>query len=106
MTSSRKFISIATAHTQAEVIRIRMLLDRAQVPYQTKGETFQSIYPLAGISTFAVDFLIPAELEQQARESLEAVFEIETDLPESCPACGTRTVRGRMDCAECGLFLG
>lgn len=106
MATRRRFVSIARAHSQTEGIRIRMLLDRTQIPYQVRGELLHSM-GLAGASALGpMDFLVSEELQEAAEGALEELFGIHTDeFPSHCPACNAPTQRERLECPACGLYL-
>ena len=105
MSRSPKFVSIARAHDQTEAIRIRLLLDRTQIPYQVKGELLHSLW-IAGTSALGpMEFLVPSELREQAEEALKSLFDLNTDIPEECPACSAKTQPGKLECPSCGLYL-
>lgn len=106
MSRSQKFVSIARAHDQTEAIRIRLLLDRTQIPYQVKGEMLHSLW-IAGTSALGpMEFLVPSELKDQAEAALEDLFDLHPeDIPAICPACNSKTQAGKLECPSCGLFL-
>ena len=105
---SAEYYPIASASSQSEAIRVRMLLDRLCLPYHLLGENIYSIYGAAA-AVFAgpMQFLIPQELKDQAEERLLELFSIDPQkLPTQCPACDAFVPRGNCDCPNCGLFLG
>ena len=106
MAGSPKFVSIAQAHDQNEAIRIRLILDRTRIPYQVKGELLHSLW-LAGTSALGpMEFLVPTELKKEAEEALLDLFDLHPeDIPANCPACGSKTEPGKLECPSCGLFL-
>lgn len=107
MKPRQRFVTIATAHDQTEVIRLRMLLDRTQVPYRVKGETLHAVYGFLGGAAFGpMEFLVPAEMEEEAVAALGELFELHSDdLPSNCPACSHPVHPGDLDCKDCGLSL-
>jgi|GEM_PF-3381726 len=107
MATRTRFVSIARAHSQTEGIRIRMLLDRTQIPYQVRGEMLHAM-GFAGASALGpMDFLVPHELKEAAEGALEELFDVHADeIPEECPACNTKTQRDKLECPSCGLYLG
>lgn len=98
------FVSIARAHDQTEAIRIKMLLNRADIPYTVRGERMHTLYggPVLG----PVEFLVNSEYYAQAEAEILALFDVNLDIPEHCPACQTKIVGKTLDCPACGLFLG
>ncbi|MEM0996925.1 MAG: hypothetical protein AAGN35_07595 [Bacteroidota bacterium] len=107
VSSNDAFIPIAVAHDQSEAIRIRLLLNRARIPYRVIGEHMHNVYGLAGSTLFGpMKFVIPAELREQAERELQNLFDVNLDLPETCPACDSSIPEGVVDCPACGLFLG
>lgn len=99
------WIPIATAHDQMQAINLELLLNRVGIPFRIKGEFLHQLYGMAGNQLFGPkEFLIPQHLEASALEALDHVFEV-GELPAHCPACDARTIRGKMDCPECGLSL-
>jgi hypothetical protein len=102
-----EFVSIAKAHDQSEAIRIKLLLNRADIPYRIIGEHMHTIYGMAGASLFGpMEFIIPAEMREFAEAELQNLFDVNTDLPDQCPACDTPILGVIVDCPACGLFLG
>lgn len=105
--AANEFISIAKAHDQAEAIRIKLLLNRACIPYRIIGEHMHHVYGLAGAALFGpMEFIIPSHLRESAELELQNLFDVNTDLPDQCPACDSQIVGVAVDCPECGLFLG
>lgn len=99
------WVPIATAQDQMQAINTELLLNRVGIPFRIKGEFLHQLYGLAGTQLFGPkEFLIPQHLESAALEALDQVFEV-GELPAHCPACDAATVRGRLDCVECGLTL-
>lgn len=99
---------IAIAHDSNEAIRIKLLLNRASIPYTVRNEQLFNIYGAAGALIFGpMRFMIPSELKAEAEAALQDVYEIDpASLPERCPACNAPTLRTQLDCPSCGLFLG
>jgi hypothetical protein len=99
---------IASARNVGESIRIQMLLDRARLPYQMRGDNLFGIYGDAAIAfSGPMEFFIPVALKELAEESLLDLFDVHvSNLPSQCPACDTHVPRGDVDCPSCGLFLG
>lgn len=102
-----EFVSIAKAHDQSEAIRIQLLLNRACIPYRIIGEHMHHIYGIAGAALFGpMEFIIPSHLRESAEAELQNLFDINTELPDQCPACDSEIVGVAVDCPACGLFLG
>ena len=101
------FVTLAKAHNQTEAIQVRILLDRLQIPYRETNHFMTVVYGIASPILFGpIEFLIPAALEEKAKEAMAELFEVKHDeLPDTCPACGTPTVVARLDCPGCGLHL-
>ena len=86
---------------------MKMLLDRANIPYHVRGEQLHNIYGIAGTPALGpMEFLIPEELQEKVEALLQELFDIDPELPERCPACDAATRKGQFDCPSCGLFLG
>jgi hypothetical protein len=107
-TPSTQYFPIASACNQSEAIRIRMLLDRVCVPYRERYANLYSLYgDAAAVFAGPMQFLIPAELKEQAEERIMDLFTIDPqNLPSQCPACESKVPQGACDCPNCGLFLG
>jgi hypothetical protein len=106
--SPAEYFPIAQAHNQVEAIRIQMLLDRARLPYQMRGDKLFWIYGNIAVALAGpMEFLIPKEMKEQAEERLLDLFTVDPqNLPHQCPACDTPVPTGTCDCLGCGLFLG
>ncbi len=106
MLKSHKLVPIAIAHDQVEAIRIKLLLDRIQIPYTVKGEFLHSLVIAAPSALGPMEFLISSDLYDQAKDSLEELFDIRPEeISQFCPACDTKTHPGNLECLSCGLFL-
>lgn len=106
MPKFQKLVSIATAHDQLEAIRIKMLLDRTQIPYTVRGELLHSLVIAAPSALGPMEFLVSSELHDQAKAALEELFDIRPEaIPKTCPACDSKTEPGKLECPSCGLFL-
>ena len=101
--SKPRFVSIASAHDQTEAIRIKMLLNRAEIPYTVRGERMHVLY---GPALGPVEFLVTAEFFSGAESEILALFDVNMDVPAACPACNTLIEGKILDCPACGLFLG
>ena len=107
VSSENVFVPIARAHDQAEAIRIKLLLNRARIPYRVIGENMHNVYGLAGAALFGpMEFVIPANLREVAERELQNLFDVNVDPPEVCPACESSIEGPVVDCPHCGLFLG
>ena len=68
---------IATAANETEAIRMRILLDRTQIPYVVHGEHLHSLYGIAGSSLFGpMEFKVPEDLVVEATAALSSIFPI------------------------------
>ncbi len=86
----------------ADAMRLRILLDRADIPYTTFNE-LNFLMTAQG----PIQFFVPEIFFKEALAQLDAAFEVDMDnVPDHCPACHTETMPGRADCVACGLFLG
>lgn len=106
---SYRFVSIGSANNMTESIRIKMMLDRARIPYRVRNEQIHTIYGMGPINPAfgPLEFEVPQDLYADAIEALDAVFQVNLDdLPEKCPACDAATNPASADCPSCGLFLG
>ena len=101
-----RYVVIATAANETEAIRMRILLDRTQIPYVVQGEHLHSLYGIAGSSLFGpMEFKVPEGLAKEATAALDEIFEVRGEIPDTCPACGSPTVRHKLECPACGLYL-
>lgn len=103
-----RFVKFAEANTLTESINLKLLLDRARIPYRVMNETLCNWIPgHMGQPLFGpVEFQVPENFIEQAKQSIEELFLIHSDeIPEVCPACETKVSRGRLECDGCGLFL-
>ncbi len=102
------FVTIAEAHSEVESIKLKMLLDRTGIPYFVRGDQLHSVMgDIYGATAFGPrQFVVPERYQQQVEEMLQELFEVTVELPSHCPACGTRTQPDRLECPECGLYLG
>ena len=103
---SVQFSIIARAYNEGEAIRIRMMLDRAKVPYVVWGENMHMTRGFATPAFEPTTFVVDSRYVDQAQEALEEVHHVNLDLPEHCPACDAKTERGKLECPNCGLYLG
>ena len=110
--SNIHFVKFVVAENSTMAIKIRLLLDRAKVPYMVKNENVQHLFGGGAIGGFnpvtgPMEFHVPEHLIAQAQEAMQEIFDIHyDDLPDNCPACDTHIPEGKVDCPSCGLFLG
>lgn len=101
------FVTIAQAYSEGETIQLKMLFDRTGMPYFTRGEQLSSTLGyFYGPAIGPVEFLVPTRFQREAEELLQDAFEVSKELPKNCPACDTPTTPDKLECQECGLFLG
>jgi hypothetical protein len=107
--TQKRFVRFATTQSLTETINMRLLLDRAQIPYRVVNETLGSyvLGNLCGVPVFgAVEFHIPGELEEIAQTRIKELYSLDANtIPDVCPACEAATVKGVFDCPDCGLTL-
>jgi hypothetical protein len=97
-----KLIKLTDALMPADAMRLRIILDRANIPYHCFNELNFLVTAQGPIQFFVPDIFL-----DDALAKLETAFEVQLDnLPDFCPACGTETLGGIADCPACGLFLG
>lgn len=98
-----KSVKLYTAYFRTEAIKIRLLFDRAGIPYITRNEM---AFDFIGYPTSPMEFHVSEQMYELAQQRLEEMFAIEMEaLPEACPACDTPTQKGSPDCPSCGLYL-
>lgn len=103
-----RFVKFAQADSLTELINLKLLLDRARISYRVVNENLCNYItgPMGRPLFGAVEILVPENLIEQAKQSIEELFIIHADnIPEICPACETKVTPGKLECEGCGLFL-
>jgi len=102
----RAFVTIASANNFTEATNIKILLNRASIPYRVLNELNNlALGTVINYNIAPITFLVPSHLQQDALEALEYVFDVNTEeIPEICPACESPT-QGKLECPGCGLTL-
>lgn len=97
-----RFVDFYHAGDLQEAMRLKLLFDRAGLPYMVNHElTFTHVIP------GNIRFKIQEKHLEWAVEALESAFSVSgAPIPEICPACQSHTNPLALDCPECGLFLG
>lgn len=97
-----KLVKLTDAPSPDTALRLRIMLDRANIPYTTFNE-LNYLMTAQG----PIQFFVPEIFLNDALAKIENAFEVQIDdLPSHCPACGAETIPGNVDCPSCGLFLG
>lgn len=106
------FVKFIVAESSTQAIKMRLLLDRAKIPYMVKNENLQNLFGAGALGAFnpvtgPIEFHVPEHFVKAAHEAMAEIFDIHyDDLPENCPACQAYIPEGKVDCPGCGLFLG
>ncbi|MFK7969659.1 MAG: hypothetical protein AB8F95_04790 [Bacteroidia bacterium] len=98
----RRFVDFIKAANAQEALRLKMLFDRAGIPYLVHDELVSThVIPVP------IRFKVPEDQLALAHKQLEAAFDVSAEnIPERCPACDSKTDPSSLDCPDCGLFLG
>lgn len=101
-------MKFATVHSLSESINLKLLLDRAQIPFWVANETL-GLYTLVNASGTSmlgpIEFYVPGHLVQEAQDRIKELFSVEPHhLPDACPACEA-PAKGHLECPGCGLSL-
>jgi hypothetical protein len=104
-----RFVTFLRTQSLIEAEMKKAWLQEAGIPCQIRYEQMRKIFgdnAYAGLPMYT-ELMVPSTLLDAANQRMADQYDIDPDhVPDFCPACEAKTIKGKFDCPDCGLFLG